>query len=46
MKLSDLPGYARLVPLATFAAPVSGVVRLVTRNKRPVRIDGLGVSTA
>ena len=45
VRLSGVAGYARLVPLATFGSPVSGVVRLVTRNKKPVRIDGLGVST-
>jgi hypothetical protein len=44
----DLAGptaWSTLVPLTTFSSPRSGLVRIVTRSKRPVRIDGLGVSS-
>jgi hypothetical protein len=46
VRLSGAPGWARVVPVATFAVPRSGVVRIVTRNRKPVRIDGLGVLTS
>ena len=45
VRLSGTPGFARLVPLAAFDTPRSGVVRIVTRSRKPVRIDGLGVLT-
>jgi hypothetical protein len=45
VRLSGQPGWARVVPVATFSQPRSGVVRIVTRGRNPVRIDGLGVLT-
>ena len=38
-------GYRKAVSLASFASPRSGTVRVVAVSARPVRIDGLGVST-
>lgn len=46
VRLSGAYGFARLVPVATFSTPRSGLVRIVTRSKKPVRIDGLGVLTS
>jgi hypothetical protein len=36
---------SKLVKLAHFNGPKSGVVKIVTSNRKTVRIDGLGVST-
>lgn len=46
VRLSGPRGFGRVVPLATFPAPATGVVRIVTRSAKPVRIDGLGVLSA
>ncbi|MBJ7357695.1 reprolysin-like metallopeptidase [Nocardioides sp.] len=46
VRLSGAPGWAHVVPVATFAVPRSGLVRIVTRSRKPVRIDGLGVLTS
>jgi hypothetical protein len=42
---SGASSWRRLVPLASFTSPRSGVVRIVTTSAKPVRVDGLGVST-
>ncbi len=36
----------RLSAIATFSTPTSGVVRIRTRGRKPVQIEGLGVRTA
>ncbi|GAB3248950.1 M12 family metallo-peptidase [Nocardioides dilutus] len=46
VRLSGPHRFAKVVPLAAFASPRSGVVRIVTRSGKPVRIDGLGVRTS
>ena len=45
VRLTGAPGFARVVPLATFGSARGGVVRIETRSRKPVRIDGLGVLT-
>ena len=42
---SGAQAWSKVVPVAAFASPRSGLVRIVTRSKKQVRIDGLGVST-
>lgn len=45
VRLSGPTAWSKLVPLATFSTPRSGLVRIVTKSKKQVRIDGLGVAT-
>jgi hypothetical protein len=45
VRTAGKPG-ARLVALASFPGPRTGVVKIVTTSGKRVRIDGLGVSTA
>ena len=45
VRLTGPTAWAKLVPVATFATPRSGVVRIVSRSNRQLRIDGLGAAT-
>jgi hypothetical protein len=46
VSLKGPSGFAKVVPLGTFATPENGILTIQTKNKKQVRIDGLAVVTA